>query len=97
QSLRGVLMRYLTLIDYSRVPDSNYPLINIAALSPSIVRWVWMILGAAIYAGFLLIANRRRASDGWLDHALAFCLLALLQPFTQKYALAVLLWPAIAV
>jgi len=30
-----------------------------------------------------------------LEHGLAFCLLALLEPFTQKYALAVLLWPAL--
>ena len=35
QSLRGVLMRYFTVIDYSRVPDSNYPQVNIAAFDPS--------------------------------------------------------------
>src|SRR5262249_35010423 len=34
QSLRGVLMRYLTVIDYSQVPDSNYPQINIVAMNP---------------------------------------------------------------
>jgi hypothetical protein len=96
QSLRGVLMRYLTFVDYSRVPDSNYALVNIAAVSPAVIRSLWMALAAAIYAAFLFIANRRRESNGWLDHGLAFCLLALLQPFTQKYALAVLLWPAVA-
>ena len=94
QSLRGVLMRYLTVIDYSQVPDSNYAQVNVAALDPAVVRLIWMILAGAIYARFLFIANRRRESDGWLDHGLAFCLLALLEPFTQKYALAVLLWPA---
>jgi hypothetical protein len=95
QSLRGVLMRYLTVVDYSRVPDSNYAQVNIADLNPETVRVLWMGLVGVGYAGFLLLANRRRASDGWLDHALAFCLVALLEPFTQKYALAVLLWPAI--
>ena len=33
--------------------------------------------------------------NDWLDHALAFCLVALLEPFTQKYVMAVLLWPAL--
>src|SRR6266581_725075 len=95
QSLRGVLMRYLTAIDYTQLPDSNYAQIHIAALDPAPVRLAWMILAGAAYAGFLLLANRRRNSKGWLDHGLAFCLLALLEPFTQKYALAVLLWPTI--
>jgi Glycosyltransferase family 87 len=97
QSLRGVLMRYLTVIDYSQVPDSNYPRINVAAFDPATVRAIWIILACAIYAGFLYLARRGRQSDGWLHHGLAFCLVALLEPFTQKYALAVLLWPAIIV
>jgi Glycosyltransferase family 87 len=97
QSLRGVLMRYLTVIDYSHVPDSNYAAVNIAAMDPARVRLLWVIVAAAIYAGFLLLAYRRRKTNGWLDHGLAFCLLALLEPFTQKYALVILLWPAIAV
>jgi hypothetical protein len=97
QSLRGVLMRYLTVIDYSRVPDSNYAQVNIAAMSPASVRWLWIILSSGIYAAFLFLANRRRHSDGRLEHGLAFCLIALLEPFTQKYALAVLIWPAIIV
>jgi hypothetical protein len=95
QSLRGVLMRYLTEVDYSRVPDSNYPQVHVAAIDPAVVRNVWMAAAAAVYAGFLLLAYRRRASSGWIEHGLAFCLVALLQPFTQKYALAVLLWPAV--
>jgi hypothetical protein len=95
QSLRGVLMRYLTLIDYSQVPDSNYPLVNVAAIDPAKVRLLWMVLAGGIYAGFLFLAHRRRDVDGWIDHGMAFCLLALLEPFTQKYALIVLLYPAI--
>jgi hypothetical protein len=97
QSLRGVLMRYLTIIDYSQVPDSNYAAVNIAAMDPARVRLLWMIAAGAIYAGFLLLAYKRRKSNGWLDHGLAFCLLALLEPFTQKYALVILLWPAIVI
>ena len=95
QSLRGVLMRYLTVIDYSQVPDSNYQQIHFAALDPELVRAVWIIVAAAAYIGLLGIAARRRHTQGWLEHGLAFCFLALLEPFTQKYALAVLLWPAL--
>ncbi len=95
QSLRGVLMRYLTIIDYSNVPDSNYAQVNIFALDPSLVRLIWLGICAAVYAGFLWLANRRRKGNGWLDHSLAFCLVAVLEPFTQKYALAILLWPAL--
>ncbi len=96
QSLRGVLMRYLTVIDYSQVPDANYPNTNFAAMNPATVRALWLALAGAIYAGFLFLAYKRRESDAWLYHAIAFCFVALLEPFTQKYALAVLLWPAIA-
>jgi alpha-1,2-mannosyltransferase len=95
QSLRGVLMRYLTVVDYSQVPDKNYAQVHVAAMDPATVRWVWMIAAGAAYAGFLLLVNWRRKTNGWLDHGLAFCLLALLEPFTQKYALVVLLLPAI--
>jgi hypothetical protein len=95
QSLRGVLMRYLTVVDYSQVPDGNYPQVNVRSLNPAAVRTLWMILAGTIYAGFLLLAYSRKGEPGMVDHALAFCLLVLLQPFTQKYALVVLLWPAL--
>ncbi len=95
QSLRGLLTRYLTVVDYSQVPDSNYPQVHIAALDPGLVRWIWLIVAAAAYTALLVAACRRRNTNGWLDHGLAFCLLPLLEPFTQKYALAVLLWPAL--
>jgi hypothetical protein len=96
QSLRGVLMRYLTRIDYAALPDSNYPTIEVVRWDPRTVRSFWLALAAAVYAGLLVLAYRRRDSSGLVEHALAFCLLALLQPFTQKYALVVLLWPALA-
>lgn len=95
QSLRGVLMRYLTVIDYVSLPDPNYVQVNVVAMDSAMVRLLWILLAAGLYVGFLVLVHRRRDPDAWLDHALAFCLLALLQPFTQKYALVVLLWPAI--
>lgn len=96
QSLRGVLMRYLTVIDYSQVPDSNYRLVNVAAFDPGFVRWLWMILAGAGYAGLLALTARTRKHSSLLPEALAFTTLILFQPFSQKYALVVLLWPAMA-
>jgi hypothetical protein len=96
QSLRGLLTRYLTVIDYTQARDSNYRQVNVAALDPEVVRLLWLILAGTIYMAFLFVAHRRHKTDGWLDHGLAFSLLPLLQPFTQKYALSVLLWPAMA-
>src|SRR5215467_463531 len=56
-----------------------------------------MIIAGILYIGFLVKQTRLRDKTGFLDHGLAFCLVALLEPFTQKYALAVLLWPAMSV
>jgi hypothetical protein len=89
-------MRYLTVIDYSQVPDSNYRQVHVMTMDPAIIRLLWLTLTGAIYALFLLLSTLRRRRDGWLDHGLAFCFLVLLQPFTQKYALVALLWPAVA-
>ena len=94
QSLRGVLMRFLTVIDYSQVPDSNYPLVHVASISPAIVRAVWMGLAGSLYALLLIIVSRRKTVMFGLTEALAFTGLVLLQPFSQKYTLGVLLWPA---
>jgi hypothetical protein len=98
QSLRGVLMRYLTVVDYSQVPDSNYPLVHVAALDPATVRTAWMALAAALYCGFLALTRsavrRPELQPEGLTEALAFSSLILLQPFSQKYTLVVLLWPA---
>jgi len=94
QSLRGVLMRYLTVIDYSHVPDSNYPLIHVAAMAPSTVRMAWLIAVGILYLGLLAIAARKKPPIFGVIEALAFTGLVLLEPFSQKYTLVVLLWPA---
>jgi hypothetical protein len=95
QSLRGVMMRYLTVIDYSRMPDPNYPPVQVAAISPSTVRTVSLMLVGFLYLGLIAITVRRKDAALGLTEALAFTGLILLQPFSQKYALVVLLWPAI--
>jgi len=95
QSLRGVMMRYFTSIDYSQVPDSNYPQVNVANLAPVAIRSTWFVLAGIAYAGLLLLAGKRKRLMFGVSEALAFTALVLLQPFSQKYALVVLLWPAI--
>ena len=95
QSLRGTLMRYLTEVDYSEVPDSNYRTVNILSLDAERVRTLWFGLAGTGYVGLLLLAYRRRSEVGWVEHGVAFCGLALLEPFTHKVALVVLVWPAI--
>jgi hypothetical protein len=95
QSLRGVMMRYLTQVDYSTMPDANYPPVNIARLDPGRVRLLWFVAAGAAYACFLAVVYWRKPSLPLAWEALGFCLVGLLQPFTQKYALVILLLPAI--
>jgi hypothetical protein len=94
QSLRGVLMRYLTVIDYSQMPDSNYPLVNVAAIAPSVIRMAWVVVAGLLYAGLMAIAAWKKPPTFGVIEALAFAGLILLEPFSQKYTLVVLLWPA---
>jgi Glycosyltransferase family 87 len=92
QSLHSVLLRYLSALDYSKLPDPNYPKVNLLALNPRGVQLLWAIFVALGYAGLLLLARHTGATDLTV-HALAFCDLALLEPFTQRTDLVVLFWP----
>ena len=93
QSLRGVLMRYLVEIDYSKLPDPNYRTVNLLALDPRSVRLLWLALATAGYVALLVLARNRAQSPGYTEHGLAFCALALLEPITHRIVLVVLLWP----
>jgi hypothetical protein len=94
QSLGGVLQRYLTSIDYSQWPDPNYPRTNFVSMDPRIVRGLWVALAAMGYAGLLLLARTTPRRMSLLTDSLAFCALPLLQPFSHRIELVVLLWPA---
>ena len=95
QSLRGVLMRYLTFLDYSTMADTRYVTVHLATISPATVRMLWLALAGLCYVGFLILsAKRRRGGVFGLTEALAFTGIILLEPFSQKYTLVILLWPA---
>lgn len=96
QSIRGVLVRYFSEVDYSGAPDPNYPAVHVASLEPTTLRPVALGLSAVAYLGLLLFARARpERSRDW--DGLSFVVLALVQPLTQKYALCMLWWPAILV
>ena len=100
QSLSGVLQRYLTVMDYSKWPDSNYLQLHILNLETPVVLSIWLILAASAYVGLLWLAHKgpttvARGTPFFLTDALAFCALPLLEPFAHRIALVVLLWPAV--
>jgi Glycosyltransferase family 87 len=98
QSMHSVLMRFFVSLNYAALTDSDYPQFNFAEFDPRIVESLWIILAAVGYVGLLLLARRRPQSDGPMIHAIAFCALVLLQPFTQMGDLVSLFWPiAVAV
>lgn len=96
QSIRGVLVRYLSEVDYSGAPDPNYPAVHVASVQATSLRPVAWGLSAVAYLGLLGLARSQPARGRTWD-ALAFVVLALVQPLTQKYALCMLWWPAVQV
>jgi hypothetical protein len=106
QSLQGIMTRYLTQVDYSRVPDRHYPEVNFAGADPETVHLAW--LGLAV-AGYLALIGLTlfdltplgRTGGPIEDYeetilwGVAFCALPLLEPFTHRIVLVLLLWPAI--
>jgi hypothetical protein len=98
QSMHGVLMRLLVSLDYAQLTDTNYPKPNVATFDPRVIELLWLILAAGGCTGLLVLARRQPQSDSLTIHAVAFCALLLLQPFTQLGDLVILFWPiAIAV
>jgi hypothetical protein len=93
QSLRGVMLRYLTRVDYSGLPDQNYRHVNLVSLPSWEVRQFWLTL--AIILGLLaLLWAYRCASDG-AAYSIFFCSLLTIEPHVQRLAFVALLWPVL--
>jgi glycosyl transferase family 87 len=93
QSLHSVLMRFLVSLNYAELTDANYPKLNLGSFDPRMVELLWFVLAAAGYAGLLFLARRRPQADNLTIHGVAFCMLLLLEPFTQMGDLVILFWP----
>jgi hypothetical protein len=93
QSLHSVLMRFLVSLNYGELTDSNYPKLNLGSFDPRMVELLWFVLAGAGYAGLLFLARQRSQSDNLTIHGVAFCMLLLLEPFTQMGDLVILFWP----
>jgi glycosyl transferase family 87 len=65
----------------------------LATFDPHIIELLWLILALAGCTGLLVLSRRQPQSNNLTIHAVAFCGLLLLQPFTQLGDLVVLFWP----
>ena len=93
QSLRGVLMRYFTVIDYTKLSDTNYQMVHMASLNPDMVRALCLGLLFIGYAGLLILARAKAKSSGEVENGVAFCALVLFET-ASHFSRVVLLWPA---
>ena len=93
QSLRGVLLRYFTRMDYSGLPDQNYRQVNLVALPSWKVRQFWLTL--AIVLGLLALVWVYRCANDGAANSILFCSLLIIEPNVQRLAYVALLWPAL--
>jgi hypothetical protein len=91
QSLRGVMLRYLTQMDYSGLPDQNYRYVNFVSLPSWEVRQFWLVL--AIVLGLLALVWVYRCAHDGAAYSIFFCSLLIIEPNVQRLAFATLLWP----
>jgi hypothetical protein len=95
QSLRGVMLRYLTRMNYSGLPDSNYRLVNFVSWPPVDVRYAWLAL--AILLGLVSMFLVWRCVDDDVAYGLFFCFLLVIQPHVAIGLYVTLLWPTLVV
>ena len=91
QSLRGVMLRYFTRMDYSGLPDQNYRQVNLVSSPSWEVRQFWLML--AIVLGLLALLWVYRCASDAAAHSVLFCALLLIEPNVGRAAFVTLLWP----
>ncbi|MGE5327683.1 MAG: glycosyltransferase family 87 protein [Deltaproteobacteria bacterium] len=91
QSLRGVMLRFLTQMDYAGLPDRNYRHVNFVSLSSTEVRYFW--LASAIALGVLALVWVYRCKEDGAAYSIFFCSLMIIEPNVAHLAYTVLLWP----
>lgn len=84
QSLRGILLRYLTPV---APPLASFPKINFISLPPRVAVDLWMIASVLAYSSFAVCVLRSSARKLWAWDGLAFVVYSLLEPFAVKSGL----------
>ncbi|MGH9519304.1 MAG: glycosyltransferase family 87 protein, partial [Terriglobales bacterium] len=95
QSLHDVLARYLTVVNYGLLPDSQYGQVAWLQLSPAALQWVWWTLSATLTFTMLLLLARRYAAPVDAAVAFLFCALLVLEPHVHRIIYVSLAWPAL--
>lgn len=93
QSLRGVLLRYLT------APDpwiKGFPDVHILSLSPGTVVRVWEATAVVVYTSACIATLRSDPSKRWVWDGMSFALFTLLEPFCVKSGM-ISLGPAVLI
>lgn len=84
QSLRGILLRYLTPVE---PPLKTFPHINMLSLAPHTAIVIWGILSLIAYSAIVLIMLRSNPSKQWAWDGAAFVMYSLLEPYAVKSGL----------
>jgi len=93
QSLRGVMLRYLTWMDYSALPDRNYRHVNLVSWPSIDVRHLWLLLAVLLVVFPLALVYR--CADDAAAYSIFFCFLLIIQPNVHPIIYVTLLWPAL--
>jgi Glycosyltransferase family 87 len=84
QSLRGILLRYLTPVS---PPLDFFPRINILSLAPKTAVQIWGIASLAIYSAIVVAMLRSGPQRQWAWDGAAFVMYSLLEPYAVKSGL----------
>ncbi|MBV9761351.1 MAG: DUF2029 domain-containing protein [Acidobacteriaceae bacterium] len=84
QSLRGVLLRYLSPVD---PPLKTFPHINFLSLPPHTVIVLWGIASVLVYSAIVLMLLRSGPGKQWAWDGAAFVMYSLLEPYAVKSGL----------
>ncbi|MGH9480714.1 MAG: glycosyltransferase family 87 protein [Terriglobales bacterium] len=94
QSLHDVMMRYLTVLDYSQTPDARYAQVAWAHLATASVERLWWVAVAVLLVGLLVWLYAAREQPDAAS-ALMFCAVVVIEPHVHRIILVTLLWPAL--
>ncbi|HTU43920.1 MAG TPA: glycosyltransferase family 87 protein [Bryobacteraceae bacterium] len=84
QSLRGILLRYLTPV---APPLKTFPRLNLLSLSPRTAVVIWGITALSVYSAIVIAMLRSNARKQWAWDGAMFVVYSLLEPYAVKSGL----------